>query len=73
MGSILRPSSANSIESRQPLWPNLAGQSGDYTLAALKSYRDGARKNPLMSVMVKDLSDADASRLAAFFAGAVCK
>jgi len=27
----------------------------------------------LMSVMAKDLSDADATRLAAFFAGAACK
>lgn len=59
--------------SRQPLWPNLAGLSRDYDVAALKSYRDGGRKNPLMSVMAKDLSDADATRLAAFFASTQCK
>lgn len=59
--------------SRQPLWPNLAGLSKDYGVTALKSYRDGGRKNALMSVMAKDLSEADVTRLAAFFAGAACK
>ncbi len=59
--------------SRRPLWPDLAGLSKDYDVTALKSYRDGGRKNPLMSVMAKDLSDADATRLAAFFANAGCK
>lgn len=59
--------------SRQPLWPNLAGLSRDYDVTALKSYRDGGRKHPLMSAMAKDLSDADAARLAAFFASTGCK
>jgi len=59
--------------SRQPLWPGLAGLSKDYDVTALKSYRDGSRKNPLMSVMAKDLTDADAARLAAFFASIGCK
>lgn len=59
--------------SRQPLWPNLGGLSKDYDVTALKSYRDGSRKHPLMSVMAKGLSDADATRLAAFFASTGCK
>jgi cytochrome c553 len=59
--------------SRQPLWPNLAGLSKDYGAAALKAYRSGDRKNALMSAIAKDLSDADATKLAAFFAGAACK
>lgn len=59
--------------SRQPLWPNLAGLSQDYDVTALKSYRDGGRKNPLMSAMAKGLSDADVTRLAAFFASIACK
>lgn len=59
--------------SRQPLWPNLAGLSKDYGVTALKAYRSGDRKHALMSVMAKDLSDADATMLAAFFAGAACK
>ena len=59
--------------SRQPLWPNLAGLSKDYDVTALKAYREGGRKNPLMSVMAKDLSDADATGLAAFFASTGCK
>jgi cytochrome c553 len=59
--------------SRQPLWPSLAGLSKDYGLTALKAYRTGDRKHALMSVMAKDLSDADATKLAAFFAGTGCK
>ena len=59
--------------SRQPLWPNLGGLATDYDVTALKSYREGGRKNPLMSVIAKDLSDADAAKLAAFFAGSGCK
>lgn len=59
--------------SRQPLWPQLAGLSKDYTLAALKSYRDGTRKSPLMSTMAKGLNDADMTKLAAYFASTGCK
>ena len=59
--------------SRQPLWPNRARLSKDYGLPALKAYRSGDRKNALMSVMTKELSDADAAKLAAFFAGTGCK
>ena len=58
---------------RQPAWPNLAGQSQDYLVAALKSYRDGSRKNPSMSAITKDLRDTDAANLAAYFAGVGCK
>jgi cytochrome c553 len=59
--------------SRQPLWPNLAGLSKDYGVTALKAYRNGDRKNAMMSVMAKDLSDTDAAKLVAFFAGTGCK
>lgn len=59
--------------SRQPLWPNLAGQSNDYLAVALQSYKEGGRKNALMSRIVKNLSDADAAELAAYFSNAACK
>jgi len=63
---------ANGI-ARQPAWPNLAGHSQDYLSAALKSYHDGGRKNPMMSAIVKDLRDTDAAQVAAYFAGIGCK
>ena len=59
--------------SRQPLWPSLAGQSGDYLVTALQSYKEGARKNILMSRIIKDLSDPDAASLAAYFSNATCR
>ena len=59
--------------SGQPSWPNLAGQSKDYLVSALQSYKSGARKNTMMGGIAKDLSDADAGALAASFANAACK
>ena len=54
-------------------WPSLVGLSKDYLLVALKAYKDGARKNALMSGAVKDLSDADTESAASYYAGASCK
>lgn len=54
-------------------WPNLAGQSRDYLVNALKAYKGGARSNGMMAGIVKDLSDADAESVAAYFASAACK
>ena len=51
-----------------PAWPNLAGQKAGYLQAQLEAFRAGARKNPLMSAMAAQLSDADIENLAAFFA-----
>ena len=56
-----------------PSWPNLAGQSGDYLAGALKSYKAGQRKNGMMDSVAKDLSDADAVNVAAYFANAACR
>ena len=54
-------------------WPNLAGQSKDYLVNALKAYKSGARNNGMMAGIVKDLSDADAENVAAYYASATCK
>jgi cytochrome c553 len=54
-------------------WPNLAGQSRDYLINAIKSYKGGARNNGMMAGVVKDLSDADVERVASYYAGAACK
>ncbi len=57
---------ANGI-SANPLWPNLAGQKDAYLVKQLKAFRDGSRKDPMMTPMAKPLSDADIENLAAFY------
>ena len=58
---------ANGI-SNNPMWPNLAGQKQAYLASALQMYRDGGRKNTMMSAMAKNLTDADIANLAAYYA-----
>jgi cytochrome c553 len=53
--------------------PNLLGQSKDYLSAALKAYASGARSHVVMSALAKGVSDANAEKLAAYYAGASCK
>lgn len=53
--------------------PNLLGQSKDYLTATIAAYKDGTRKNDMMAGVVKNLSDADAETVAAYYAGASCK
>jgi cytochrome c553 len=55
--------------SNNPLWPNLAGQKDQYLVKQLKAFRDGARKDPMMSPMAAPLSDQDIENLAAYFSG----
>lgn len=55
-------------KSTNPNNPNLAGQKEAYLMKATKDYRDGNRKDPMMSSMVGSLSDADIADLAAFYA-----
>jgi len=58
--------------STNPLWPNLAGQSEAYLLAALQAYRSGERKSAVMTPVARSLSGADAARAAEYFAGRGC-
>ncbi|MDE2564339.1 MAG: c-type cytochrome, partial [Burkholderiales bacterium] len=53
--------------SSQPEVPHLAGQPADYLKAQLRAFRSGARKNEVMSLMARDLGDADIDQLAAWF------
>ena len=48
--------------------PNLAGQRGRYLEAQLRALKDGSRKNQLMNSIAAQLSTAEISNLAAFFA-----
>lgn len=49
-------------------YPNLAGQHAAYLELSLRAYRDGSRRNPLMSPVAKGLSEQDIADLAAYFA-----
>ena len=50
-----------------PDFPRLAGQHYDYLLKALRDYKSGARKNPIMGGQVSALSAQDLADLAAYF------
>jgi cytochrome c553 len=50
-----------------PAFPNLAGQHADYLRTALKHYKSGKRKNPIMAAQVANLSERDIEDLAAYF------
>ena len=51
-----------------PMYPHLAGQYANYLEQALKEYRSGARKNPIMGGQAAGLTDAEIHELAAHFA-----
>jgi YVTN family beta-propeller protein len=48
-------------------WPNLAGQKYAYLVQQLAAFRSGARKDPVMSPIVRQLSKEDVHDLAAYF------
>ena len=53
--------------SNNNMWPNLAGQKQGYLASSLRAYRDGSRKNAMMSAMAKGLTDKDIANLAAYY------
>ena len=50
-----------------PDFPRLAGQYYDYLLKALRDYKSGARKNPIMGAQVGGLNSQDMADLAAYY------
>jgi cytochrome c553 len=52
-----------------PEYPRLAGQPDDYLEKALRDYKSGKRKNPLMGPQAQNLSKQDMKDLAAYFSG----
>ena len=50
-----------------PDFPRLAGQHYDYLLKALRDYKSGARKNPIMAGFAQALTDKDIENVAAYF------
>jgi cytochrome c553 len=53
--------------SANPLWPNIAGQSASYLVAQLEAFKEGTRKNPLMTSQATMLSEQDMADLAVYF------
>jgi cytochrome c553 len=48
-------------------FPRIAGQHADYLAKALRDYKTGARKDPIMGGFAKALSPAEVEDLAAYF------
>ena len=48
--------------------PNLAGQNERYLIEQLGNFQTGVRQNEMMSIVIKDLSQADIEDLAAYYA-----
>jgi len=48
-------------------FPKIAGQHYDYLLKALKDYKSGARKSPIMAPLVANLTQRDMEDLAAWY------
>ncbi len=53
--------------SLSPLWPNLAGQGAPYIAAQLAAFKDGSRKDPLMTPQAMNLSTEDMADLAVYY------
>ena len=53
--------------SANPLWPNIAGQSASYLVAQLEAFKEGTRKNPLMTSQAMMLAEQDMADLAVYF------
>src|SRR3954452_1223152 len=49
-------------------YPKLGGQYPDYLAKALRDYKSGARKNPIMAGMAAPLTAADIENVAAYYA-----
>jgi cytochrome c553 len=49
--------------------PHIAGQVQEYLVTAMRGYKTGARKNEMMSVVMRGLTDEDIENLAAYYAG----
>jgi cytochrome c553 len=54
-------------QSKNPEAPNITGQIERYIVKALKRYKSGERQDPMMSMIVKPLTDEDIADLAAYY------
>jgi len=51
-----------------PIAPHIAGENQIYLETQLKAFRSGKREHEIMSVIAKDLSDADIADVSAWYA-----
>jgi cytochrome c553 len=49
--------------------PHLAGQVQEYLVKAMHDYKSGERRNEMMTVVMRPLSEEDIEDLAAYYAG----
>ncbi len=59
--------------STSPIFPKLAGQHAQYLENALKAYRDGFRRNDMMSRFAKGLTDEEIKQIAQYYASQKAK
>ena len=56
-----------------PAWPKLAAQKPGFLANALKAFKAGLRKDPMMAGVSRSLSDTDIANLAAFYSAQSCE
>jgi cytochrome c553 len=54
-------------------WPTIAGQRPGYLVNALKAFRAGLRKDPMMASVARGLADTDIANLAAYYSSQSCQ
>ena len=54
--------------SQQPDYPKIGGQHADFLAKALRDYKSGLRKNPIMQGFAAGLSRQDIENVAAYYA-----
>jgi len=57
---------ANGV-STNPVYPNLAGQKAPYLLKQMRDFQSGKRADPVMSAMLKGMTEADMDALANYY------
>lgn len=58
---------ADGAKTVAPDYPKLAGQPADYLVHALKDYKSGKRKNPIMAGIISGVDEKDFEAIAEFF------
>jgi cytochrome c553 len=58
---------ADGAKTVAPDYPKLAGQPADYLLHALRDYKSGKRKNPIMAGIISGVEEKDFEAIAEFF------
>jgi cytochrome c553 len=66
-GSSSQPSS-RAATAKHPEAPNIAGQIENYLAKTLHQYRSGERRNEMMTIAAKELTDKEIEDLSAFYA-----